>query len=138
MLFRSRPAPGRFFVLHDPEGFYVFSWACTHLGNPLDWLDRNVRFECPVHGAQFARDGSNLAGPAPRPMDLFEARFNRDGDLVVDTSRRIIREEVGPDDALAPLAGASVRLAGTCPCQADAVRAGAGGCARDAGSRRPG
>jgi cytochrome b6-f complex iron-sulfur subunit len=114
---------GRFFVLRDPEGIYVFSVACTHLGDELAWRvpeGRTGRFECPSHGAVFARDGERVAGPGPRPMDLFHATFNRRGDLVVDISHVIVRERADPADALpAEQAGAAMacacRLVEGCP-----------------------
>jgi hypothetical protein len=74
------------------------------MGYASVWMEQERRFECPQHGAQFERDGGYRAGPAPRPMDLYHAAFNSRGDLVVDTSRRVMREEASPDQALPPMA----------------------------------
>ena len=55
-------------------------------GNPsMDSLDPKGRFNCPCHGSIYDRYGDIIAGPAPRPMDLFGVAI-RDGVVYIDTN----------------------------------------------------
>jgi menaquinol-cytochrome c reductase iron-sulfur subunit len=47
----------------------VFSPVCTHLGCYYKWNPEAGEFECPCHASTFAKDGTVLGGPAPRPLD---------------------------------------------------------------------
>lgn len=79
----------RLYVVHAADGFYAVSGVCTHLGctvNAVDW-----GFRCPCHGSKFDTQGSNLAGPAPRPLPWFKLYLGPDGELVVDTRRTVAR-----------------------------------------------
>jgi menaquinol-cytochrome c reductase iron-sulfur subunit len=62
--------------------FMVMSNVCTHLGCRVRWINNQDRFSCPCHNAAFARDGSVLDGPPPRPLDRFE-NMVEDGILYV-------------------------------------------------------
>jgi cytochrome b6-f complex iron-sulfur subunit len=83
------------FVLRDAEGFVSLSARCTHLGCNVVWNQDHNIFLCPCHGGKYDRQGRNLEGPPPRPLDQFEVRLNRSGSLVVDQDR-IIRRGPGP------------------------------------------
>jgi cytochrome b6-f complex iron-sulfur subunit len=48
-------------------------------------------FTVPVTSSFFNRQGEVTGGPAPRPLDLFPVS-QKDGNLVVDTSRPIERQ----------------------------------------------
>lgn len=62
------------YVLTDNgRDFIVMSNVCTHLGCRVRWIDDQDSFFCPCHNAKFARDGSVLDGPPPRPLDQFES-----------------------------------------------------------------
>jgi cytochrome b6-f complex iron-sulfur subunit len=95
---------GRFFLVNLPPGVtpngeetpggLLALWRkCPHLGCTVPWrpdfsfLGRTGWFRCPCHGSTYTKEGGILvAGPAPRPMDLFEITDVRDdGSIVVST-----------------------------------------------------
>jgi len=47
---------------------------CTHLGCAYHWDDKNLNFICPCHTSAFSKDGKVLTGPAPRPLDRYQAK----------------------------------------------------------------
>jgi menaquinol-cytochrome c reductase iron-sulfur subunit len=47
---------------------------CTHLGCAYHWDDTNLNFLCPCHTSTFDKEGKVLAGPAPRPLDRYQAK----------------------------------------------------------------
>ena len=72
------------YVLTDNgRDFTVMSNVCTHLGCRVRWIADEEGFFCPCHNAIFARDGSVVDGPPPRPLDRFESRVE-DGILYVN------------------------------------------------------
>lgn len=64
---------------------------CPHLGCKPNACLRNFWLECPCHGSRYDRLGIKAAGaqygPAPRSMDRFAIRVEKDGRLVVDTGK---------------------------------------------------
>lgn len=83
------------FIFRESRAFYCISAVCTHLGCTVQ-LAKNERakpgaeyeFHCPCHGSKFRGDGTNYAGPAPRPLDYFRLELAPDdGQLIVDTSK---------------------------------------------------
>ena len=95
----------RLFVFRQGKTFYAISASCTHLGCTVKMQKLNqskkvkVRgrefeeqheFHCPCHGSKYYGDGTNYAGPAPRPLDYFKLEVSPDdGQLIVDTSQRV-------------------------------------------------
>jgi len=59
---------------------------CTHLGCAYHWDDKNGNFMCPCHTSAFSKDGKVLTGPAPRPLDRYQAKVENGkiflGDIV--------------------------------------------------------
>ena len=66
---------GRFWLVNTEEGPRAFYNVCTHNWNgatsKYKWQPARNRFECPVCGAKFSREGHYISGPAPRSLDQF-------------------------------------------------------------------
>jgi menaquinol-cytochrome c reductase iron-sulfur subunit len=69
-------------LTENGQDFTVMSNICTHLGCRVRWIADREGFFCPCHNAVFAKDGSVVAGPPPRPLDRFESKVE-DGTLYV-------------------------------------------------------
>lgn len=98
----------RLFIFRESRTFHAISATCTHLGctvraealsNPQTAtvggapLRLTHRFACPCHGSQYTGDGTNVAGPAPKPLAWFRLSVSPDdGQLIVD-----LADEVGHD-----------------------------------------
>lgn len=65
--------------------FTAFAIYCTHLGCPVRWTEDAQLFLCPCHGGVYNKDGSNAAGPPPRPLDKYPARIYQ-GYVEIQTS----------------------------------------------------
>jgi len=72
------------YIVRMTEGFYAVSAVCTHLGCITQWKPEDNLIECPCHGSKFRRNGTVVAGPAPRPLPHFAIRLTPDGGLLVD------------------------------------------------------
>ncbi len=71
------------YVIKKTSGdFDVFSNVCTHLSCRVSWRADLDHFFCPCHDGHYAKDGTVLAGPPPRPLDRFEYRVE-DGILSI-------------------------------------------------------
>ena len=66
---------GRFWLINDDEGPRAFYSICTHpwrgYSHRYRWDPLRSRFECPVCGSKFSREGHYIEGPAPRSLDQF-------------------------------------------------------------------
>jgi cytochrome b6-f complex iron-sulfur subunit len=72
------------FVVRSAQGFYALNAVCTHLGCLTVWKPEAGVIACPCHGSTFQRDGSVIAGPAPRALPWLKMWMSDDGDLMVD------------------------------------------------------
>ncbi|MDP2744893.1 MAG: ubiquinol-cytochrome c reductase iron-sulfur subunit [Dehalococcoidia bacterium] len=70
--------------------FAVYNAQCTHLGCLVDWAESGMagklgwNFYSPCHGGVFKMDdGSVLAGPPPRPLDVLDHKVEK-GELWVN------------------------------------------------------
>jgi cytochrome b6-f complex iron-sulfur subunit len=95
----------RLFVFREGNIFHAISAVCTHLGctvraeamaqaesRTIDGqpLRLTHRFQCPCHGSRYAGDGSNVAGPAPKPLAWYHLTVAADdGQLVADLAREV-------------------------------------------------
>lgn len=83
----------RVWVVREEKGFYVLYAQCTHLGCTPNWLPGENKFKCPCHGSGFRRDGTNFEGPAPRALERCWIGLAEDGQLLIDTSVRFVKEK---------------------------------------------
>jgi len=62
----------RIFLLKTDTGLMAFSRKCTDLGCLVNWDKARQEFICPCHQGVYNRNGKNIAGPPPRPLDRFQ------------------------------------------------------------------
>lgn len=95
----------RLFVFREGNVFHAISAVCTHLGctvraealpNPETRtvegkeLKLTHRFACPCHGSKYRGDGTNVAGPAPKPLAWYHLEIAADdGQLVADLAKQV-------------------------------------------------
>lgn len=98
----------RIYIFREGSAFHCVSGVCTHLGCTVKYSpfrqerDLTVRdisyrskgeFHCPCHGSKFYDEGTNYAGPAPRPLKWYLLEISpEDGQLVVNISRDVNRD----------------------------------------------
>jgi menaquinol-cytochrome c reductase iron-sulfur subunit len=101
-------ADERLFVFREGNIFHAISATCTHLGctvraealsNPETIEEGGSpmrlthRFSCPCHGSRYRGDGTNVAGPAPKPLAWYRLSVSTDdGQLVVDLADEVARD----------------------------------------------
>ena len=97
----------RLYVFREGNTFHAISAVCTHLGCTVRAeampqaetksvagkpMRLTHRFLCPCHGSRYAGDGSNVSGPAPRPLAWYHLSVSPDdGQLVVDLANEVER-----------------------------------------------
>lgn len=74
------------YVVRGPQGFFALSAICTHLGCLTAYKPDLGIIACPCHGSKFSKDGTKIAGPAPKPLPRLRMWLNEDGELMVDRS----------------------------------------------------
>lgn len=98
----------RVFIFRQKNTFHCISATCTHLGCTVKMqrlsqpkkvnvrgreIDDQVEFACPCHGSKYYGDGTNYAGPAPRPLAHYKLEVApEDGQIVVDTSQTVAQD----------------------------------------------
>jgi quinol---cytochrome c reductase iron-sulfur subunit, bacillus type len=73
--YMKRRESGRVYVVADGGRLFCLSSTCTHLGCTVHWDQARREFLCPCHGGVYARDGSVVAGPPPRPLERLPVRI---------------------------------------------------------------
>lgn len=97
----------RVFIFREGRTFHSISASCTHLGctvkyaklpqpksieTPEGRKDITFEFHCPCHGSKYYADGTNYAGPAPKPLKWHKLELSPDdGQLVVDLGSEVDR-----------------------------------------------
>lgn len=97
---------GKFYISHIPEGLIALYWKCKHLGCTVPWKpDEEFEgsspagvFHCPCHGSIYLRNGENVAGPAPAPLDYMEMTITSEK-ITVNTSKINKRTRFDPSQA---------------------------------------
>jgi len=98
----------RLFVFREGRTYHAVSAVCTHLGCTVraEALSQpetatvggkpmrlTHRFLCPCHGSKYSGDGTNVSGPAPRPLAWYHLDVSPDdGQLVVDLAHEVDRD----------------------------------------------
>jgi cytochrome b6-f complex iron-sulfur subunit len=95
----------RLYVFRQGQTFHAVSAVCTHLGCTVraealanaqtatvggSELRLTHRFLCPCHGSEYKGDGSNVSGPAPKPLAWYRLSVAPDdGQLIVDLADEV-------------------------------------------------
>lgn len=58
-------------VVNHEGSLSALSAICTHMGCTVNYNAEIGRLHCPCHGSEYALDGSNLKGPAQRPLKQY-------------------------------------------------------------------
>jgi menaquinol-cytochrome c reductase iron-sulfur subunit len=98
----------RIYIFREGNSFYSISGVCSHLGCTVKYspfrqekeltvknftYKSKGEFHCPCHGSKFYDEGSNYAGPAPRPLKWYGLEISpEDGQLVVNLSKEVNRD----------------------------------------------
>lgn len=98
----------RVYVFRDQNTFHTISAVCTHLGCTVKLVNLNQprkveiggrpvevteEFHCPCHGSKYYGDGTNYAGPAPKPLACYQIEVSPDdGQLMVNLDKAVSRD----------------------------------------------
>lgn len=98
----------RVFIFRENNTFYAISAVCAHLGCTVKLVNLNQpklitlkgkqvneqrEFHCPCHGSKYYEDGTNYAGPAPRPLTWYQIEISPDdGSLVVNLNAPVSQD----------------------------------------------
>jgi cytochrome b6-f complex iron-sulfur subunit len=97
---------------NTPGGLLALWQKCPHLGCTVPWRPtfswpdpttgqlKLGWFRCPCHGSTYTDAGVRVFGPAPRSMDTMAISVAGNGDLTVDTGKRINGSPDNPDRAI--------------------------------------
>jgi cytochrome b6-f complex iron-sulfur subunit len=96
-----RHQEGKFYIVHTEDGVQALYWKCVHLGCTVPWVEGEGSFHCPCHGSVFEYNGTRVAGPATRALDLMPSTVDESGAVTVNTSPDTIvqRPEYSPEHA---------------------------------------
>jgi cytochrome b6-f complex iron-sulfur subunit len=96
-----RQSDGKFYLVRNEDGIQALYWKCVHLGCTVPWNEGEGDFHCPCHGSVFDYNGTRVAGPATRALDLMPSVVNDDGSVAVNTNPGTIvqRPVYRPEDA---------------------------------------
>jgi cytochrome b6-f complex iron-sulfur subunit len=70
-------ASGRGFLVGRTgnDAFAALTSTCTHQACTINGF-QNQQYVCPCHGSVFSLAGTNVSGPAPRPLQTFGTSFS--------------------------------------------------------------
>ena len=72
---------GLFFKRADAR-IVVFKGVCSHMECNVVYKPEERKFYCPCHKGWYDEEGRNVAGPPPRPLEIFDHRVEN-GKLIV-------------------------------------------------------
>ncbi|MBK5254414.1 MAG: Rieske 2Fe-2S domain-containing protein [Vicinamibacteria bacterium] len=73
-------------LIRDEDGGYqALSATCTHLNCTVQYRGDLKQIWCACHNGFYDRNGKNISGPPPRPLDSYKVHVV-DGDVVVSKS----------------------------------------------------
>lgn len=76
-IFRFGSRPG--ILVRTASGEYrAMSATCTHLSCTVQYRDDMQHVWCACHNGHYDLNGRNIAGPPPRPLELFEVQVRGD------------------------------------------------------------
>jgi cytochrome b6-f complex iron-sulfur subunit len=76
-IFRFGDRPG--ILIRTSSGEYrAMSAICTHLSCTVQYRDDMQHVWCACHNGHYDLNGRNIAGPPPRPLELFEVQVRGD------------------------------------------------------------
>lgn len=78
---------GKYYLTRTEDGIMALYWKCVHLGCTVPWNAGQQKFMCPCHASVYDPTGQNIAGPAPRPLDMMEVKIEGDGTILVNTGK---------------------------------------------------
>lgn len=78
---------GKYYLTKTDDGLMALYWKCVHLGCTVPYNAAAGKFMCPCHASVYELSGQNIAGPAPRPLDMMEIDIQGDGTILVNTGK---------------------------------------------------
>ena len=96
-----RWAPGKFYLIRNPDGVLAVYWKCVHLGCTVPFIDADGQFRCPCHGSVYDANGAYVSGPAPRSLDTMPVEVDDEGNVTVATGTIQTRGGYSPEQAVA-------------------------------------
>ncbi|MFO7273893.1 MAG: Rieske 2Fe-2S domain-containing protein [Bacillota bacterium] len=91
---------GKYYLTRSEDGLMALYWRCVHLGCTVPWNAAQKKFMCPCHASVYDITGQNIAGPAPRPLDMMEVIVEPDGTILVNTGKITERARHQPEHAV--------------------------------------
>jgi cytochrome b6-f complex iron-sulfur subunit len=85
-IFRFGDRPG-ILVRTASNEYRAMSAVCTHLGCTVQYRQDRELIWCACHNGWYNLNGRNIAGPPPRPLELYEVHI-RGKDIVVNRPAR--------------------------------------------------
>jgi len=73
------------------DDYRAFAATCTHLDCVVEYQDAERRIWCNCHNGEYDLEGRNVAGPPPRPLEVYKVHVDRPspgapGTIIVERS----------------------------------------------------
>jgi cytochrome b6-f complex iron-sulfur subunit len=70
-----------FYFTKSDGSILALKGVCTHMECNVDYRPAEHRFYCPCHKGWFDENGKNIAGPPPKPLEVFV--ISEEGDKLI-------------------------------------------------------